>query len=161
MWGGLGFLFLPFFCLARASSIYFYSEVLKTDRPAWRGGAGPPSSLAYQPLLTLREAQATLLTPSHCPSLAVSLLSLCPQPGSPFLHSLGLDDLRSQKTTSVHICFPKVSRDREPRPEAEMRLQRPQARAQHAPGCSVGLAYPGVWQRVQLLGWCWRSVPGP
>lgn len=51
MWGGLGFfLFLPFFsCLACASSIYFYSEVLETDRPAWRGGADSPSSLARQP----------------------------------------------------------------------------------------------------------------
>ena len=47
---GAFFFFLLFFsCLACASSIYFYSEVLETDRLAWRGGADSPSSLAHQP----------------------------------------------------------------------------------------------------------------
>ena len=73
MWGGLGlfFFFLLFFsCLACASSIYFYSEVLETDRLAWRGGADSPSSLAHQPPSSLcgRPLAGVFLTPSHCPS---------------------------------------------------------------------------------------------
>lgn len=91
---GGGFFSFPFFCLACASSIYFYSEVLETDRPAWRGGAGPPSSLVWQPLLTLRDPRAALLTLGRCPISAVSLLGLCPRRGSQSHHSLSL---RSQR----------------------------------------------------------------
>ena len=106
MWGGLGFFFFPpfFSCLACASSIYFYSEVLETDRPAWRGGADSPSSLARQPPPSLRGSPppaGVFLTPSHHPRLGC-----LPSPGSPSCQALGRGILRSQKAMSTQAASP-------------------------------------------------------
>lgn len=128
---------LPFFCLACASSIYFYSEVLETDRPAWQGGAGPPSSLARQPPPHAAGGRGCSPDPQPLPHLGcLPARALCPQPGSWSRPSLSLGGSRSQEATSAHSCFPRVTRDRELGTEAEMGLRRYQASLGPAPCCS-------------------------
>ena len=139
-----GFFSSLFFCLACASSIYFYSEVLETDRPAWRGGAGPPSPLAHQP--PSRSAGGPGRSPDPQPLPCLGCLpsgSLHPQRGLWSCHSLSLGAPRSQKATSAHSGFLRVPGDWEPRTEAEMGHRGYQARAGHAPSCHACPACPG------------------
>lgn len=152
---GVLFFFLPFFCLVCAFSIYFYSEVLETDRPAWRGGAGPPSSLAHQPPPHSAGSPGCSPDPQPLPHLGcLPARSLHPQPGSLSCHSLSLGGLRSQKATSAHSCFPRVTRDREPGTEAQMGFEDTRPEMGLPPAA-------GGWQRVLWPGWYWQGVPGP
>lgn len=73
---GVLFFFLPFFCLVCAFSFIF---TVKCWRQTGQHGGEElvlPPLWHTSPLLTLQEAQAALMTPSHCPILAASLQGL-------------------------------------------------------------------------------------
>lgn len=153
------FFSFPFFCLACASSIYFPSEVQKTDRLAWRGGAGPPSSLP-------------VLLPPHPvggPGCSPDPQTL-PCPGCLPARSLSPDRVTvpviplAWMVSEGSFCPQLLPKD-EQRPRAQDQggdgASETQVRAGHAPDCRVGLACLGGLQRVPSLGRGWLNVPGP
>lgn len=76
VWGALGFFFLPFFVWRVLLPFIF---TVKCWRQTGQHGGEElvlPPPWHASPLLTLREALAAPLTPSHCPVLAASPVGL-------------------------------------------------------------------------------------